>query len=105
VLNVADRIHRHRRGARRNPTVGIAQRSAPEIGVAQPRFDRGIDHLTRLGRVGETTDRVETAARTAIEARLRDPYLGGRPLRDPATTIRTMTAIVTTKRMVRPLSP
>jgi uncharacterized membrane protein len=44
---------------------------------------RWIDHLTRLGRVGETTDRVEEAARQAIETRLRNPYLGGRPLRDP----------------------
>jgi uncharacterized membrane protein len=44
---------------------------------------RWIDHLTRLGRVGETTDRVEEATRRAIEARLREPFLGGMPLRDP----------------------
>lgn len=44
---------------------------------------RWIDHLTRLGRVGETTDRVEEAARKALERRLQEPYLGGRPLRDP----------------------
>ena len=56
---------------------------------------RWIDHLTRLGRVGETTDRVETAARTAIEARLRDPYLGGRPLRDPDRRIPAGAAAVT----------
>ena len=43
---------------------------------------RWINHLTRLGRVGETTDRVEAATRKAIEARLRAPYLGGRPWRD-----------------------
>lgn len=43
---------------------------------------RWIDHLTGLGRVGETTDRVEAAARSAIEARLKAPYLGGQPLRD-----------------------
>lgn len=42
---------------------------------------RWIDHLTRLGRVGETTDRVEEATRRAIEARLRAPCLGGKPLR------------------------
>lgn len=42
---------------------------------------RWIDHLTRLGRVGETTDRVEDATRRAITARLRDPCLGGTPLR------------------------
>lgn len=44
---------------------------------------RWIDHLTRLGRVGETTHRVEQAARAAIEARLADPHLGGTPLREP----------------------
>lgn len=38
---------------------------------------RWIDQLTRFGRVGETTDRVEEAARQAIEARLREPCLGG----------------------------
>lgn len=42
---------------------------------------RWIDHLTRLGRVGETTDRVEDATREALESRLRQPYLGGVPLR------------------------
>jgi len=48
---------------------------------------RWIDHLTRLGRVGETTDRVEEATRRAIETRLEDPYLGGRPLYDPERAI------------------
>ena len=43
---------------------------------------RWIDHLTRLGRVGETTERVEQAARHAIEARLKEPYLGGSALRE-----------------------
>lgn len=43
---------------------------------------RWIDHLTRLGRVGETTDRVEEAAKEAIEMRLEEPYLGGRRLDD-----------------------
>ncbi len=36
-----------------------------------------IDHLTRLGRVGETTDRVEAAALVALNERLAQPYLGG----------------------------
>lgn len=40
---------------------------------------RWIDYLTRLGRVGETTDRVETVAEEAIETRARYPYLGGVP--------------------------
>lgn len=41
---------------------------------------RWIDHLTRLGRVGETTDRVECATREAIEIRRAAPFLGGRPM-------------------------
>ena len=41
---------------------------------------RWIDHITRLGRVGETTDRVEEATRKALAARLALPYLGGVPL-------------------------
>lgn len=45
---------------------------------------RWIDHLTRLGRLAETTRRVERAAREAIATRLAEPYLGGRPLRDAA---------------------
>lgn len=38
---------------------------------------RWIDHLSQLGRVGETTNRVEEAARAAIDARLKTPLLGG----------------------------
>lgn len=38
---------------------------------------RWIDHLTRLGRLGETTNRVEEVARKAIEGRLERPCLGG----------------------------
>jgi len=41
---------------------------------------RWIDHLTRLGRVGETTQRVEDTTRQAIDLRLAQPFLGGRPL-------------------------
>lgn len=41
---------------------------------------RWIDHLTKLGRVGETTGRIEDAAATAIDARRQNPYLGGMPL-------------------------
>ena len=58
---------------------------------------RWIDHLTRLGRVGQTTDRVEAAAREAIRARLRDPFLGGAPLRDPGRQIPAAAAPVTTE--------
>ncbi len=39
---------------------------------------RWIDHLTRLGRVGETTKQVEVATCKAIMARIDAPYLGGR---------------------------
>ncbi|MDR5821828.1 DUF2254 domain-containing protein [Caballeronia sp. LZ043] len=48
---------------------------------------RWINHLTLLGRVGETTDRVEQATQAAIDARLDEPFLGGRELKDPATDI------------------
>jgi uncharacterized membrane protein len=43
---------------------------------------RWIDHLTSLGRVGETTERVEKATRQALETRLAEPHLGGKPLCD-----------------------
>lgn len=43
---------------------------------------RWIDHLSQLGRVSQTTDRVEVATTDAIEARLKAPYLGGNCL-DP----------------------
>ncbi|GAC1038834.1 DUF2254 domain-containing protein [Pseudomonas sp. No.117] len=38
---------------------------------------RWIDHLSRLGRVGETIDRLETAAIKALKERGQLPYLGG----------------------------
>lgn len=41
---------------------------------------RWIDHLTRLGQVGETTRRVEQATREAIARRRDAPCLGGLPL-------------------------
>ncbi len=41
---------------------------------------RWIDHLTRLGRVGETTSRVEAATEAALSARLASPTLGGRAI-------------------------
>lgn len=50
------------------------------IGLIVITLLRWIDHLTRLGRVGETTDRVEAAARSAIEGLLAEPFLGGTPL-------------------------
>jgi uncharacterized membrane protein len=40
---------------------------------------RWIDHLSRLGRVNETTDRVEDVAASALGDRMKRPYLGGQP--------------------------
>ncbi|WP_018634303.1 DUF2254 domain-containing protein [Neomegalonema perideroedes] len=47
---------------------------------------RWIDHLLKLGRLGETTERVEAAARAALEARLKAPYLGGERLKEEDRT-------------------
>ncbi|MBW3549368.1 MAG: DUF2254 domain-containing protein [Proteobacteria bacterium] len=44
---------------------------------------RWIDHVSKLGRVGETTQRVEKAAARALRHRHQRPYLGGQPLTDP----------------------
>ncbi len=44
---------------------------------------RWIDHLSRLGRLAETTQRVEEATASALRERRRNPYLGGKPLTDP----------------------
>ena len=41
---------------------------------------RWIQHLSHFGRVGDTTARVEQAAWQALCDRVRNPYLGGRPL-------------------------
>lgn len=43
---------------------------------------RWIDHLSRLGSVTETTERVEKATARALETLAAAPYLGGQPLRD-----------------------
>ncbi len=43
---------------------------------------RWIQHLTSLGRVGETTARVEKAAIDAFSVRAKTPYLGGFPWLD-----------------------
>ncbi len=40
---------------------------------------RWIDHLSKLGRVGETIDRVEAAALQSLENRARWPYMGAAP--------------------------
>ncbi|AVJ18396.1 hypothetical protein CLM71_15255 [Serratia sp. MYb239] len=52
---------------------------------------RWIQHLSLLGRVGETTSRVEEAARNALENRVNIPYMGGNawlsPQHSPADAI------------------
>ena len=46
---------------------------------------RWIDHLSRLGRVTETTARVEAVAADAMRARRDRPFMGGAPLGDPGS--------------------
>lgn len=41
---------------------------------------RWIDHVSKLGQVARTTERIEEATANAMSARHRNPYLGGRPL-------------------------
>lgn len=48
---------------------------------------RWIDHLSRLGRLTETTALVEGAAIKAMRERHQNPYIGGSQLVDPATDI------------------
>lgn len=55
---------------------------------------RWIDHLTGLGRVGETAKRVEQAARNALQIRLEEPYLGGLRLGDTERDIPAETTAV-----------
>jgi uncharacterized membrane protein len=43
---------------------------------------RWIDHLARLGRVADTTQRIEETTIKALRQRLRQPNLGGAPLAD-----------------------
>ncbi|ABS64889.1 conserved hypothetical protein [Parvibaculum lavamentivorans DS-1] len=43
---------------------------------------RWIQHLASLGRVDETSSRIEEAAFATMDKRARDPFMGGRPLRN-----------------------
>ncbi len=52
------------------------------IGFIVVTLLRWIDHLSRLGRVTETTQRVEDAAVKALRERRERPYLGCHPLLD-----------------------
>ncbi len=44
-------------------------------------FVRWVDGIARLGRLGNTIDKVESAASKALSARRANPLLGGKPLR------------------------
>ncbi|MCD8061656.1 MAG: DUF2254 domain-containing protein [Akkermansiaceae bacterium] len=48
---------------------------------------RWIGHLSKLGRVGETSELVEQVTEKALLARAEDPYLGAHPLFDRETDI------------------
>lgn len=50
------------------------------VGLIVVTLLRWIDHLSRLGRVNETTRTVEAATREALLERCREPFLGGREL-------------------------
>ncbi len=50
------------------------------IGLVVVTLLRWISHLMSFGRMGDTLDRVESAAITSLENRLATPYLKGRPL-------------------------
>jgi uncharacterized membrane protein len=53
---------------------------------------RWIDHLSRLGRVTETTARVEKAATQAMRLHCKQPYMGGSPPADIPTSARPIYA-------------
>lgn len=52
-----------------------------------------IDHLTKLGRVGHTTERVESTTLAAIRSRLAHPCLDGKPLRSNVVLPETARAV------------
>lgn len=58
---------------------------------------RWINHLSRLGSVTETTQRVEAATADAMRSRQKDPYLGGAALPKPAHIPRSARPIFTTQ--------
>ena len=57
------------------------------IGLIVVALLRWIDHLTRLGRVSQTTQEVEQATHNALLIRMQNPYLGGQRLDDPQQDI------------------
>lgn len=56
-----------------------------------------IEHLSHLGRVGETNDRIEKATLKAVLQRAKYPWLGGSPLDDPTLIPQQAQAIYSTE--------
>lgn len=54
---------------------------------------RWIDHVSKLGQVAETADRIEDAACQAMRQRHRRPFLGGQPLTDRSVIPADATAV------------
>ncbi|MEQ8266795.1 MAG: DUF2254 domain-containing protein [Parvibaculum sp.] len=48
---------------------------------------RWIQHLSSLGRVDDTSSRIEKAAFAAMDKRAADPFMGGRPLRNGSADV------------------
>lgn len=57
------------------------------IGLIIVSLLRWIEYLSSIGRIGETVQRVERVAAEALTARVKNPYMGCHPLRDPARDI------------------
>ena len=62
------------------------------IGLVVQALLRWINQLTKLGRVGDTLERIETTTHAAMTARLAHPYLDGTPRPQPAEHGRPVTA-------------
>lgn len=56
-----------------------------------------IYHLTWLGRVSETTQRVETATMNALQERIDLPFLGANPILDPSEIPADAVSVVTSE--------
>lgn len=57
------------------------------IGLIVVTLLRWIEYLSSLGRIGETVHRVEQVARNALTVRVKNPYMGCHPLRNPEQDI------------------
>ena len=57
------------------------------IGLIVISLLRWIEYLSSLGRIGETVQRVENVTMEALTVRVKNPYMGCHPLRNPAQDI------------------